>query len=56
MNKCKSITSMNRINNILAIATITALLLIGTSVIPMQSYAGGSDQQQKRLDKFIVIM
>ena len=41
---------MNNTNNILAIATITALLLMGTSVIPMQSYADGSDKQQKHKD------
>ena len=33
--------------NILLITAITSLLIMGTSVIPMQSYAGGSDLQHK---------
>jgi hypothetical protein len=41
---------MNSTTNLLTIATITALLLMGTSVIPMQSYASGSDQHQKHKD------
>ena len=31
---------MNNTKNILVVAIITATLIIGTSVIPMQSYAG----------------
>ena len=41
---------MNNTNKLLTTSTIIALLLMGTSVIPMQSYAGGSDQQQKHKD------
>ena len=41
---------MNNTTNLLTIATITALLIMGTSVIPMQSYASGSDQHQKHKD------
>jgi hypothetical protein len=41
---------MNNTTNLLTIATITALLLMGTSVMPMQSYASGSDQHQKHKD------
>jgi hypothetical protein len=44
------VASMNKTTNLLTIATITALLLMGTSVIPMQSYASGSDQHQKHKD------
>ena len=33
---------MNNTKNILIIAAITSLLIMGTSVIPMQSYAGES--------------
>ena len=43
-------------HNMLTIAAITALLFMGTSVMSMQSHAGRSDQQQKSLDKIIVIM
>ena len=41
---------MNNTTNLLTIATITALLIMGTSVITMQSYASGSDQHQKHKD------
>jgi hypothetical protein len=41
---------MNNTNNILLVALITATLVLGTSVIPMQSYAGGSDEHKKTKD------
>jgi hypothetical protein len=41
---------MNNTKNILLIAIITATLVMGTSAIPMQSYAGGSDEHKKGKD------
>jgi hypothetical protein len=41
---------MNNTKNILLIAIISATLILGTSVIPMQSYAGGSDQHKQTKD------
>jgi hypothetical protein len=41
---------MNNTKNILLVAIITATLVLGTSVIPMQSYAGGSDEHKKGKD------
>ena len=43
---------MNNTTNLLTIATITALLIMGTSVIPMQSYADrdNSDDHKKTKD------
>ncbi len=38
---------MNNTRNILLIAIITATLVMLTSVIPMQLYAGGSDEHKK---------
>jgi hypothetical protein len=40
---------MNNTKNLLLVAAITSLLIIGTSIIPMQSHAGGSDQQKHKI-------
>ena len=38
---------MNNTKNILLVAIITATLVLGTSVIPMQSYASGENKKTK---------
>ena len=42
---------MKNVNKLLMMATITLLLIMGTSIIPMQSYAeSGSNDQHKKND------
>jgi hypothetical protein len=38
---------MENINKMLTIAVITSLLVMGTSIIPMQSYAGSASDEYK---------
>ena len=38
---------MKNANKMLLIAAITSLLVMGTSIIPMQSYAGGASDELK---------
>ena len=43
---------MNNTKSILLVAIITATLVMGTSVIPMQSYADrGDDDESRKKDK-----
>jgi hypothetical protein len=42
---------MNNTRNILLVAIITATLVLGTSVIPMQSYADKDDDEDKKTTK-----
>ena len=41
---------MNITRNILLMAAITLLLIMGTSIIPMQSYAGFDKDEYKKYD------
>ena len=41
---------MNYTKNIFLMAAITSLLIIGTSIIPMQSYAGLDNDENKKYD------
>jgi hypothetical protein len=43
---------MNNTKNILLLAAITSLLIMGTSIFPMQSYADRNDDDQKKTDDF----
>ena len=38
---------MNNTKNILLVAAITSLLIMGTSIIPMQSFADKDDEEKK---------
>ena len=42
---------MNNSKNIMLVAIITATLVLGTSVIPMQSYADRGDDDNHKKDK-----
>ena len=39
----------NTKKNILLVATITSLLIIGTSIIPMQSFADRGDDEDEKV-------
>lgn len=43
---------MNNTKNILLMAAITSLLIMGTSITPMQSYADRDDVDHKKTDDF----
>lgn len=43
---------MNNTKNILLMAAITSLLIMGTSIVPMQSYADRDDDDHKKTDDF----
>ena len=40
---------MNNVKSSLIVAAITSLLVMGTSLVPLQSYADGNDQPHKNL-------
>jgi hypothetical protein len=40
---------MNNVKSLIVVATIASLLVMGASLIPLQSYADGNDQPHKNL-------
>jgi hypothetical protein len=40
---------MNNVKSLLMVAAITSLMVVGTSLIPLQSYADGNDQPHKTI-------
>jgi hypothetical protein len=44
-----SIWHMDNVKSSLMVAAITSLLVVGTSLVPLQSYANGNDQPHKTL-------
>jgi hypothetical protein len=46
-------STMNNTKNILLVAAITSLLIMGTSIIPMQSYA---DKEDKEIKKIVILI
>ena len=43
---------MNNTKKILLMAAITSLLIMGTNIVPIQSYADRDDDDQKKTDDF----